>query len=336
MPSYRSPTGGGQQIIAIPKGKNFSYYGMPGAVKLPSEAFSLTDPGKGLAGKPKYASRGVLTSGTGQVFRGMGTDFTVDLHLVGHRVLIGDMVWGAQLFLQLLPQVVGGAGELVTLSAYQDAPFSDDTGQTRKTLMEGSPAVYWSGGDIIADMGPSTYYAPFLEFGWTKGGVYRSYPFMIPALDKHTIDFINGNIDIVGIIAGERPYIIRGEIGKNPYLQTLISGARKRLYSYEKALGDVQVFTGSGIIGPTRDIMLTMAKELGDLQAIMNHAVAARVSTRIRGSVTGRGLGYTRTVSVSKSYTAYPGGGNSSSVGSRVYNRVAGRATRPIATGRFP
>ena len=323
MATLRSP--GSNQITASRFGSG-SWKGFDAAgnsVKL----------GRTEAGMPKLG-RTSITSGKNQVFRAFGSTYHVEVHLHGFRTLIAHHAVAGPLLKSLVAQVTYYAGTFVRDSAIEDSTFQDDTGETRNSLRTNNPIVYASGDDFVADIGPRTYYAPFLEFGWSKGGNYYSYPFMVPALYKHKIDFINGLIDAVSVVTGERPYALRPPMGNQSTITSTISSTRKWLYTNEKALGDIAVIAGSRYIGSVRGVMLSMAKELGDLQAIMNHAVGARITTRIRGSVTGRGLGYTRTISHSATYSGYPGGGNSNSVGHRVYNRVSGRATRGFAVGR--
>ena len=321
--SVDSPRGSAGRVIATPKSgtaARWNTFEMPGykRLNLPGNAKS-----------PKFA-RGDLTSGSRQVFRGLGSTYSVEMHLIGWRTLVADQYAVSALVRTLALQVTAQAGVMVRDSALEDKAWTDRSYDTRNSMLN-DPLVMVRGQDIIAEMGPTTFYAPFLEFGWQKGGDYYAFPFMIPALNKHTIDFINGHIDVMGIVAGERPFALRPPMTKST--QGAIGRARSFLYSREKALGDVVVIGGSKYISPLRSGMLAAAKELGDLNAVMKGEVVRRVATRITGSVTGRALGYTRTVSVSKTYSGTPGG--QTSVGGRVYNRVAGRATRPIATGLF-
>ena len=241
-----------------------------------------------------------------------------------------DQYASAVLFRTLAWQVVKISGERVRDSAINDAPFQDDTGDTRNSMRNNDPSMFDSNDVIIAEMGPDTFYSPFLEFGWLSGGVYRSYPFMIPASYKHQDEFLIACIDVATVVANHGLATIKEPVG-NSTTNSIISTARKWLYSRSKALGDITVFTGASVTSPMRSAMLTMAKELGDLNAIMNHAIGTRISTRISGAFTGRALGLTRTISVNKSYSAYPGGGNSGAVGQRVQNRFLGRLTRPAA-----
>lgn len=254
--------------------------------------------------------------------------------LRGWRTLIQDQELFGQILYQLTYDVTEKAGMMVRTSAMTYKPWNDDTYDTRRS-MNGDPIMYVGGDSIVASIGPTTPYSNLLEYGWSKGGTYYVFPFMIPAAERHEIDFINGLIDAMGIAIGDRPMAMRGEIGTHDKILKSISKARAGLYSIEKALGDIIVITGSQYLGPLRSGLLFGAKELGDISAVMNKTIGARIGTRITGSLTGRALGMTRTVSVDKTYTAYPGGGNTHGVGSRVYNRVAGRATRPLATGMF-
>lgn len=322
--SMVSPRGSGGPVVAIPKSGTSVQWNV---FKSPS-----MDRINGLPGNrksPKF-SRADLKSGKYQVFRKFGGTYHVEVQLIGWRTLIVDQHAVASLVTSLATQVTQLAGELARNSAIRDSTFQDRTGETRRSMLT-DPVMIREGDDIIAEMGPTTYYAPFLEFGWVKGGTPYAFPFMIPALDKHTIDFINGHIDVMGIVAGERPYVLRGAMGRDRRITSTMSRARNFLYTHEKALGDIAVLTGSSFIGPVRSIMLMMAKQLGDLSASMNGTVASRISTRISGRVTGRGLGYVNTIVASRTYSGSPGG--SSGVGSRVYNRVAGRVTAPLARG---
>lgn len=319
-----SPRGRGGPVVAVPKpgtSVQWNVFKSPSMERI-----------NGLSGNrksPKFA-RADLKSGKYQVFRNFGGTYHVEMQLIGWRTLIMDQYAVSSLVTSLATQVTQLAGELVRDSALRDSTFQDQTGETRRSMLK-DPVMILNGDDVIAEMGPTTFYAPFLEFGWVKGGTPYAYPFMIPALDKHTVDFINGHIDVMGIVAGERPYVLRPPMGRDKRITSTMSRARNFLYTYEKALGDVAVLTGSAFIGPVRAAMLMMAKQLGDLSASMQGTVGARISTRITGRVTGRGLGYVNTIVASRTYSGSPGG--SSGVGSRVYNRVAGRVTAPLARG---
>ncbi len=282
-------------------------------------------------------ARADLISGRGQISRASGTTFSIDIKLVGWRTLIQDQFMSAELMRALATHVTQIAGERVRDSAINDAPFSDRTGDTRNSMRENDPEMRFPGGDIEAHMGPTTFYAPWLEFGWSRAGNIYSFPFMIPASFKHQREFEDAHVDIMAVIAGHQPRTIGGPIGDDSRVTGSISVARKWLYTTEKALGDIMVIAGSPALRAIRGGLLTAAKELGDMQAIMNGAVGTRIATRISGRVTGRALGYSRTVFASKVYSGFPGGGGSTSVGTRAYNRIVGRATRPIAIsgGKF-
>lgn len=257
----------------------------------------------------------------------------IQIQMIGWRVFIEDTEAFAEAIWPMAYQITQLSGELVRDSAQTDKPFTNRTWDTVNS-MDDDPIMYSGGDEIHAEIGASTPYSNLLELGWMKNGNFYIFPFLIPAIMKHEVDFINAHIDMMGFLLGERVNL-KPPYANNGALQAMVNVTRSGLYKYSKALGDVAVIFGTRFISPVRSAMMTAAKELGDVNAIMNHTIATRISTRITGAVTGRGLGYVNTVSVSKSYSAYPGGGGNAGVGSRVYNRVAGRATAPIARSGF-
>ena len=97
----------------------------------------------------------------------------------------------------------------------------------------------------------------------------------------------------------------------------------------QKALGDVSVFGGRGIIGPARGRMIGLARLIGDTSSFMSNTIGQRITMRLRGRATGHIIGFgSASLSHGASYSASAGGAG----GRRIYQRVAGRYAN-ISTG---
>jgi hypothetical protein len=150
-----------------------------------------------------------------------------------------------------------------------------------------------------------------LEFGFRhyQSGAFIHYPYLIPARDMMEKPFIDMMVKVMRGVAGF-PQDLPSEITKS------ISNARSFLYSTSRALGDVQVFSGSSFMSGTRSSALVAARGLGDANALMRGGLAsiARISLRLAG----RGLtgSFRSSVNIGSTY------GNASN---RIYNRLAGR-----------
>jgi HK97 gp10 family phage protein len=247
----------------------------------------------------------------------------VRLELIGWRTLVEDGEAFNEILNNLAYMVTGLAGKLVRNTAQIKVP--KDTWDTFNS-MAGDPWMSSEGDSYIATIGPTTFYAPFLEFGTVK---MSPRPFLWPAADMHEVDFTNGLIDAMAIAIGDSAHIRTF----SDDLQGYIAKARKRLYSQQKAMGDVMSLgIGRGALRPVRASMLRTARGLGDLNAVIGNTLGARFTRRISGRLTGRGLGLSRTISASTTYGGSFAGGTA---GQRVYNRVVGRQTSGIAGGGF-
>lgn len=206
-----------------------------------------------------------------------------------------------------------------------DKRFQDRSGATRDSINK-SPGVIAKPniGEWSVRYGPTTFYAPFLEYGTVHA---RPYPFMIPSGDMVEPIFLNAVISFINLLVtgGEGSASVTGSGGRimnHPQIKGSFSSLRTMLYSSSKFLGDVAVFGGRGFIGPARNLMLVTSRALGDVSSIMNRTVSTRISNRLGGRVTGRIIGFgSSTLSYSRTYSAFPGGAG----GHRVYQRVAGR-----------
>lgn len=186
---------------------------------------------------------------------------------------------------------------------------------------DGKPVAMGDGWSI--EVGPTTYYARWLEFGTVK---MSPRPFMIPAISIVEPAFISAMHDLAGLAD---QFNTLGQAGQDQQVGNLLGQVRGLLYTSAKAAGDVNAFFGRDITGGTRSGLYTMAQLLGDVNSISKGAVGARVSRRLSGRVTGRlaGVG-SASIFGSATYSGSPGG----DAGLRIYNRVAGRA---LSTGVF-
>lgn len=205
--------------------------------------------------------------------------------------------------------------------------FQNRTGETRRSINK-SPGVIAKPniGEWSVRYGPTTFYAPFLEYGTSHA---RPYPFMLPSGDLaeailyssvHAfLDLlVRGGDGMVGINGGR----VGGRALSDPRIKGSFTGLRSALYSSAKALGDISVFGGRGVFGPLRSSMYSLARGLGDVSSIMNRTIGTRITNRLGGRVTGRIIGFgSHSLSYSRTYSAFPGG----SGGHRVYQRIAGR-----------
>lgn len=217
------------------------------------------------------------------------------------------------------------AQEIVPVSAITDP----DHLHTRDSINK-RPGVIDKGhkGEWSIRFGPTTYYAPFIEYG-TRFMAPR--PFMIPAGDLAEKVFVASVIEFLNLFDTDNGgmgfgsgNIHAGMALRDPRIKRSTSSARGLLYSSAKFLGDVSVFGGREIIGPARETMYSIARRMGDVSSVMNGTLSARISRRLAGRATGKLAGYgTATFSSGSTYSAFPGGEG----GRRVYQRVVGRST---------
>lgn len=208
-----------------------------------------------------------------------------------------------------------------------DMRFQNRTGETRRSINK-SPGVIAKPaiGEWSVRYGPTTFYAPFLEYGTVHA---RPYPFMLPSADLvEAVLFssvhafiqlaVNGGDGAIGFGGG----VMGGRALNDPRIKGSFTSLRSSLYSTAKALGDISVIGGRGMFGPLRAGMYSLARGLGDVSSIMNRTISTRITNRLGGRVTGRIIGFgSHSLSYSRTYSAFPGG----SGGHRIYQRVAGQ-----------
>jgi len=172
--------------------------------------------------------------------------------------------------------------------------------------------------------GPTTFYAPFIEFGLASHANIGPRPFMGHALSASLPFLVQAYADLAGVAKHGAKAVITSP----PYKRDLTAYLRRfriKLYSLERALGNVAVFAPLGLRIPGtsafRSSVLGLARVIGDVQAKMSKTVGLRFQRRLTGKVTGRliGLG-SRTVFVNQISTARITGAE------RLYNVFAGKA----------
>lgn len=179
---------------------------------------------------------------------------------------------------------------------------------------DGPPVVVGDGWSL--DIGPTTYYSPWLEWGTV---MMSPRPFMIPAISIAEPEFIMSMTELARLAD---QFNDLGKAGRDASVRGMLSQFRGAMYTTAKAMGDVNAFVGRNVFGGWRSILYGSARTLGDVNALMSQTVGTRVSRRLSGRVTGRLAGYgSASLSWSASYSDFPGG----PAGHRIYNRIAGR-----------
>ncbi len=227
------------------------------------------------------------------------------------------------LTLELTPQVLDFYADVIVHNARQFVPKR--TWATHDSINK-EPGVYQVGkNNFVVDMGPTTFYSRFLEWG-TVNMIAR--PFMVPAIDMAEPDYLRAMKDIAGIADQLSTNVgLKGDVGRDQRITGTITAFRSGLYSISKSLGDIAVFGGNNVIRPTRSFSINAAKTLGDVSAVMKGAVGARFSRRLTGRAVGKLAGFgSASLSASKNYSGQISGGQ------RVYNRFVGAQTQGVVS----
>lgn len=264
---------------------------------------------------PRRFSRQALVLGHAQAYRPVGGTAFFQIQVLGLNTLWQHFAVIPEATADLSAQAVNFFGGKIVEHAVAYAPFQDQTGDTRASIHH---TMFTTQDDVGADVGPTTFYSPFLEYGTVHN---QPYPFMIPALDAYENPFVQTMLRIATI--GDQFTGFDPPASDDPHLNRIMQGWRRYLYTTQKAMGDIQAFGGIPGIGPLRSGVLGLARYLGDIQSIVGGTVGMRIQRRLRGRVTGNLIGVgSRTVFVDRSYSAFIGGAG----GLRIYNRVAGHA----------
>lgn len=233
----------------------------------------------------------------------------------------------SQLTLELTPQVLDFYADVIVHNGRQFV--RKKTWATHDSITKDPGVEQISHGNFYVDMGPTTFYSRFLEWGTIHA---PAYPFMLPAIDLAEPDFIKAMADVAAIADYMGGPISVGTASSDPRVKSPIQRLRGSLYSISKALGDVAVFGGRAQVVGVRSFAIDMARMLGDVQSIMSGTLSSRISTRLRGRATGRLRGYeTATLNFAQTYSGFPGGEG----GHRIYNRFMGRISTPVISTRL-
>lgn len=178
---------------------------------------------------------------------------------------------------------------------------------------DGPPVVVGDGWSI--DIGPTTYYAPFLEWGTVH---MAPRPFMLPALGLVEQPFVLSMFDLAKLAD---QFNTLGKASESPSVRSMLNQVRSGLYTTAKFMGDINAIVPGTPFGG-RSALYGSARLLGDVNSVIGGTVRSRISRRMAGRVTGRlaGVG-SASLSASATYSGLPGG----SGGVRIYNRISGR-----------
>ena len=256
-----------------------------------------------------------------------GGNSRVSITITGLNVAIEH--WAA--FQALLPGYLwvtqNRTGQLMTIEArralqgqagFRKAILTGDTHNSIHHFLTTTPT------STKVSVGPTTPYAPMIEYGLASHSKIGPRPFMAYAVSQ-VIPFM---VQAYADLASFAKFGARGKITSPPYksqLERYIAKWRAFLYSAEKRLGDVAPLGGAAFAipgtGALRGGFLGGARILGDIQAVLGKIVGLRFQRRLTGKVTGRLIGIgSRTVFLNKVVGARISGAE------RVYNRFAGKA----------
>lgn len=257
--------------------------------------------------------------------RGPGTNL-YSVELQGFNVLAEHFLAMSELAEPFFIQLLDVVGDIGIERAREFVPY--DTGETHDSI-NSAPGVIGKGhkGEWSIRYGPTTFYAPFLEYG-TVNMAPRA--FMIPSGDlaeRVLLASINAFLNLFNTNSGGSGFgsgdVEAGQALRHPRVRGTVGSFRSSLYHNAKFLGDVSVFGGRSIIGPARARMYHLARGLGDVSSIINGTLNQRISHRLSGRATGRIVGFgSASLSYGRTYSAFPGGEG----GRRVYQRVVGRS----------
>lgn len=266
------------------------------------------------------------------------------IEIQGANVLYEHFMAAAALVEATMPEILNVVGDLGVEHARSLVPY--DTGATHDsiTIVGGSSKSVSRTSNLTGnslsqwwvDIGPETFYAPFLEWGTVN---MTPRPFMIPAADLMEVVLVASVNAIMNVVIEGQSASLSGGGGaagsrvlSDPRVANPFSSLRGFLYSSAKALGDISIIGGRGIFGPLRSSMYSLARGLGDVGSIMNQTLSTRITNRLRGRVTGRIIGFgSASLSFGKTYSAFPGG----AAGHRVYQRFLGSHTSLAGVSAF-
>lgn len=264
---------------------------------------------------------------------------STEFEIMGMNVLYEHFLAAAAILDATAPQMMNVVGDIGVEEARRRVPF--DTGATFDSISikggsSGFGAMPRMANEVqyFVEIGPETFYAPFLEYGT----IYMTpRPFMMPAADLMEATLAAAVKAIIfAVIEGEGGGLGGSSLAmpvlSDPRVKNPFADLRTYLYSAAKLLGDVSVIGGRPLLGGLRASMYSMARGLGDVGSVMNGTLANRVQHRLQGRVTGRIIGFgSASLSFGRTYSAFPGG----SGGHRIYQRIAGSHTKSFGVSAY-
>lgn len=276
--------------------------------------------------RPHFFPKRVLAKGGAQVFRPMGhtKGVTMRINVRGANVVSAH----AQAFTALLPGAIANIQSNTGLFATQAAqsivpvdvsPSRDDI-VTRNTIHpQLDHSIGADQGSITVRIGPTTFYAPFIEYGLGGHSHIGPRPFMTDTFFRIAPHWYQAFIELGKVARGGKFIINEPLYGAS--LNAYLGKWRKWLYTREKQLGDINPLGIGPSTAAQRGFAIATARILGDIQAAVGRTVGLRFQRRLTGKVTGRLIGFgSHTIFTNVNYQTRI------SLGPRIYNRFAGRA----------
>ena len=278
-----------------------------------------------LRGLPKFPTKKSLVAGTTRLIspaiganleiRVIGLTVAIE-HWAAFQALVPGYMWVAQ---YRAGELMVGQARLALLgrTGFKPAFLSGDTYKSVYHVVSTTPTT------TTVSVGPTTFYAPLIEFGLARHSKYGPRPFMAQALSLTLPWLIQAYVDLAGVAK----YGANARVTSPPYkrdLEAYLRRWRSKLYRIERALGNIAVFAPFGLrvpgTGKFRATILGMARHIGDIQAVMQRTVGLRFQRRLTGKATGRliGLG-SRTIFINQIQSARISGAQ------RLYNVQAGQ-----------
>lgn len=312
-------------------------FGMGGSVRVQPRNISTTASGgiAAVSGLGPFPQKKFLETGAAKVLRpDIGPNINITIrginvvleHWAAFQALVPGYMWVVQ----------NRAGQLITQEAryaltgqagWRPAILTGDTYNSLHHFITTTPR------EVKVSVGPTTWYAPFIEYGLATHAHIGPRPFMAFGTAQVLPYLIQAYADLALVAkygARARMTAPRFREHTTPYLRKW----RQFLYKAEEALGDIAPLGPVGITIPGTNVfrasLLGMARVLGDIQSVMGRVVGQRFQRRLTGKVTGRLIGVgSRTIFADKVIGARITGGE------RIYNRIAGGAvTRYIDQSR--
>jgi hypothetical protein len=270
--------------------------------------------------RPNYFPKAILKSGGAQMFRpNVAGSLNVQIIITGLNVVSMH----AQAADALIPGALGilamVTGRYTTFMAQKSIVQMGavDTGLTLRSIhpeLETTPTM------TKVSIGPSTYYAPLIEFGLGPHFPYGPRPFMSEAFSLIVPGWLRALHQLAMVVAGPSK-----TIKESPYAREVNSwlrGFRGFLYDTEKRIGDVVPLGAPTFLNKLRQGMINLARSIGDVQSVVGHVVGARIFRRLEGKVTGRLIGIgSHTIFATHNIATKISGAE------RAYNRIAGKYT---------